>query len=118
MPSVADKKAIYREARKKIGLTIHSWGRIFALGNTKDTYQNVSLKEKDVTPQPGSISKGVNMPEALAAEMLRIFHYLGFDVDKIEFDEKGRIAKIPHNIEDAEKLNQKLKCLAKGKRSW
>ena len=90
------KKAIYRECRAHIGLNKRQWGRLFALGKLKNTDQVVGHKENPDPPGKGSTSRGVNMPEALAAQLLSFLHDQGFEVSGIEFDDTGRILKIPH----------------------
>lgn len=95
MTGAAVKKAIYRECRAHTGLNKRQWGRLFALGNLKNTDQVVSHKENPDLPGPGTTSKGVNMPEALAAQLLSFIHDQGFDTAQIEFDPEGRILDIP-----------------------
>ncbi len=100
MPGVDSKKAIYRDCRAHTGLNKRQWGRLFALGNLKNTDQVVSHKENPERPGKGTTSKGVNMPEALAAQLLAFIHDQGFDVAGIEFDESGKIKQIPKRPQD------------------
>lgn len=95
MPTAQIKKQIYRWARIKIGLNQKEWGRIFSLGNTKNVDQVVYQKENEEQPGPGSTSRGVNMPEALSAQLLAFLHDQGYDIKAIIFDEEGRMAPIP-----------------------
>jgi len=83
------KKRIYRACRAATGLNKRQWGRIFALGNLKNTDQVVGHKENPELPGPGSTSKGVNMSEALASQLLFFLSEEGYDVGSIEFDEGG-----------------------------
>lgn len=94
MSGVDIKKAIYRECRAHTGLNKRQWGRLFALGSLKNTDQVVSHKENPAKPGPGTTSKGVNMPEALASQLLAFLHDQGFDIEKIVFDENGKIVAI------------------------
>lgn len=89
------KKAIYRNARSETGLTKPEWGRLFALGNTHNTFQVVNHKENPTQPGSGTSSKGVNMPEALAAQLLVFIHNQGFDINRIAFDDQGHIVDVP-----------------------
>ena len=89
------KKTIYRDCRTHTGLNKRQWGRLFALGNRKNTDQVVSHKENTEQPGKGTTSKGVNMPEALASQLLSFIHDQGFDIANIEFDDKGKIKNIP-----------------------
>lgn len=95
MSTVDVKKAIYRDSRAHTGLNKRQWGRLFALGNLKNTDQVVSHKENTERPSKDTTSRGVNMPEALAAQLLAFIHDQGFDVSAIEFDECGRIKQVP-----------------------
>lgn len=76
-------------------MTKISWGRIFALGNERNTAQVVGHKENPIKPGTGSTSKGVNMSEALAAQLLKVLHDDGYDVSAMRFDDSGRILSIP-----------------------
>lgn len=95
MPKAAIKKEIYRECRARTGLNKRQWGRLFAIGKKNNTDQVVSHKEKQDKPGKGTTSRGVNMPEALAAQLLAFLHDKGFDIAKIIFDENGKIIEIP-----------------------
>lgn len=95
MAYIDTKKVIYAECRVHTGLNKRQWGRLFALGKTKNTDQVVSHKENPAKPGEGTTSKGVNMPEALAAQLLVFLFDQGFDVANIEFDSDGRIINIP-----------------------
>jgi len=95
MSTVEIKKAIYRDSRAHTGLNKRQWGRLFALGNPKNTDQVVSHKENPERPGRDTTSKGVNMPEALASQLLTFLYDQGFDIANIEFDDSGRIKKIP-----------------------
>lgn len=89
------KKTIYRDCRAHTGLNKRQWGRLFALGNLKNTDQVVGHKENPEPPGKGTTSKGVNMSEALAAQLLVFLHKQGFDVGNIVFDNDGHIMHIP-----------------------
>lgn len=89
------RKAIYREARAHTGLNKRQWGRLFALGRTHNTHQVVGHKENPAKPGPGTTSKGVNMAEALASQLLVLLHDQGVDIEGLRFDEKGRLTSIP-----------------------
>lgn len=95
MSSIDIKKTIYRDCRAHTGLNKRQWGRLFALGNVKNTDQVVSHKEKPEQPGKGTTSKGVNMPEALASQLLSFLYDQGFDITNIEFDGEGKIKSIP-----------------------
>ena len=104
MPDKNFRKQIYRQARLDAGLNQRQWGRLFALGNLKNTAQVVGHKECDQAPGPGSSSKGVNMAEALAAQLLAYLASQGIDIQSIEFDEMGRITHMP----DTKKPNKEI----------
>lgn len=89
------KKTIYRESRAHAAVNQRQWGRLFALGNLKNTAQVVGHKENPLRPGKETTSKGVNMPEALAAQLLMFIYDQGFDIENIEFDDNGRIINIP-----------------------
>lgn len=95
MQNTDTKKAIYRDSRAHTGLNKRQWGRLFALGNLKNTDQVVSHKENLEQPGKNTTSKGVNMPEALASQLLVFLHDQGFDIEKIQFDKNGRVTEIP-----------------------
>ncbi|WP_025562883.1 hypothetical protein [Psychromonas sp. SP041] len=82
----------YLEARKSTGCSQNEWARLFNLdskagaGCRQKGQPNVAAKEAG--------TKGVNMPECLASELLRHFHGLGYDVKNIEFNEEGKITNI------------------------
>lgn len=94
MSSVEVKKEIYRDCRARTGLNKRQWGRLFALGNIKNTDQVVGHKENQNPPGIGT-SKGVNMSEALAAQLLSFLYDQGFDITNMEFDANGKVTGIP-----------------------
>lgn len=85
-----DRREIYIKSRYHSGLERSEWGRLFALGDVKYANQAVYTKERE-----GAGAKGVNKAEALAAQLLAFIHDLGYDLNKIEFDENGIMS---HNI--------------------
>lgn len=95
MPAVDTKKAIYRESRAHTGLNKRQWGRLFALGREKNSDQVVGHKENPTPPGPNTTSKGVNLAEALASQLLVFLYNEGYDISKIQFDETGRIVDVP-----------------------
>jgi hypothetical protein len=86
MASDEIKQQMYKEARKATSCDQKQWARIFNLGGNKGQH-HVSYKE--------SGARGVNMPEALAAQLLSFISEQGFDVKSIKFDENGFITDVP-----------------------
>mgnify|MGYP006422788917 FL=1 len=85
MATKQSKQAIYSLARKKTQCGQDDWARIFSLGGKKGQPE-VSKKEKG--------TRQVNMPEALAAQLLQFLFENGYDVKNMEFDSDGIIKKI------------------------
>jgi hypothetical protein len=98
MPSVLDKKDIYRDGRDTIGLNKRQYGRIFALGQVNNSDQVVGHKENPIKPSTGNTSKGVNKAEALAAQLLVLLHEEGYLLKEMTFDEQGRILSAPKKV--------------------
>jgi len=86
MASAEIKQHMYKDARKKAKCDQAQWARIFNLGAQKGQH-HVSFKE--------SGSRGVNMPEALASQLLSFIAEQGFDVKNIKFDADGFITEVP-----------------------
>ncbi len=91
MSNKDSQKQIYRDCRHKTGLTPLQWGHLFTLGGAGGQ-KEVNKKELD----PGEVnSRGVNMPEALAAQLLVKLEKEGFEITKFVFDDKGVIKRFP-----------------------
>ena len=91
MSNKDSQKQIYRDCRRKTDLTRLQWGHLFTLGGNGG-HKEVGKKEL----QPGEASsRGVNMPEALAAQLLLKLDDVGFDITAIDFDNAGLIIKFP-----------------------
>ncbi|MEG3764912.1 hypothetical protein [Alteromonas sp. 14N.309.X.WAT.G.H12] len=92
-PTKENNRKLYTEARLAANCSQNDWARLFNLQpdtgvkHRQKGQPNVSAKEKG--------TKGVNLSECLAAELLRYFHAQGYDVKHIEFDENNRIVNIP-----------------------
>lgn len=106
MPTNDTRKTIYRESRAHTGLNKRQWGRLFALGRTRNSHQVVGHKENPAAPGPDTTSKGVNMPEALAAQLLVFLHDQGFDIEAVSFDEEGRVQTIPRKTPSSARPSQ------------
>lgn len=87
-----ERRQLYIQCRAKTKLKKKEWGRLFALGNLKNCDQVVSHKENP--PVPGKTSKGVNLAESLASQLLVFLHDQTYNLKKIQF-EKGVITDIP-----------------------
>lgn len=88
-----ERRLLYIHCRTKTKLKKKEWGRLFALGNMKNCDQVVSHKENP--PVPGKTSKGVNLAESLASQLLVFLHDQTYNLKKIQFDDKGVITDIP-----------------------
>lgn len=77
---------MYTQSRIKTGCDQSEWARLFNLGSNKGQ-SHVSDKETG--------SRGVNMPEALASQLLALLDSQGFDVKNIQFDDNGYITHMP-----------------------
>lgn len=86
MPSKEIKQDMFFESRTSTGCDQHEWARLFNLGANKGQ-SHVSDKETG--------ARGVNMPEALASQLLLFISEQGFDIKNIEFDKNGYITEIP-----------------------
>lgn len=90
------QKQIYRDCRNKTGLKPSQWGHLFSLGGTGG-HKEVGKKEL----QSGEAnSRGVNMPEALASQLLLKLDTEGFDIASINFNEDGLIIYFPKKSEN------------------
>lgn len=83
----------YMTARRETGCSQNDWARLFNLQpdsgvkHRQKGQSNVAAKELG--------SKGVNLAECLASELLLYLHNQGFDVKGIAFDSEGQIVSIP-----------------------
>ena len=91
MSDKATRKDIYKDCRKELGLSQAQLGRIMHLGEDKGQ-SDVFKKEQ---PIESKTTRGVSLSEALALQLLKIVADDGYDVFNIEFDETGRITKMP-----------------------
>lgn len=80
------KKRMYVWSRLQTQCNQKEWARLFTLGSSKGM-SHVSEKENG--------DRGVNMPEALAAQLLMFLYKNDFDVKNIQFDADGNIISIP-----------------------
>lgn len=85
------KQKVYRDSREKTGLTIHQWGRLFTLDSV-DGSREVTKKEN---PLDSTNSRGCNLSDALASQLLVLLDASGYDIDKFTFDEAGLLKKTP-----------------------
>lgn len=91
MSNKDSQKQIYRNCRGKTGLTPSQWGHLFTLGGTGG-HKEVGKKELQ-SGEPNS--RGVNMPEALASQLLLKLDKEGFDITSIVFNDDGLIKRFP-----------------------
>jgi hypothetical protein len=92
-----ERRLLYIQCRMRTKLKKKEWGRLFALGNMKNCDQVVSHKENP--PDSGKTSKGVNLAESLACQLLHFLHDQKYNLKKIQFDENGVITDIPLKTE-------------------
>lgn len=79
------KKNMYKDSRIESGLNQPQWARLF----------NMDMEGKSHVSEKETGARGVNKPEALAAQLLLFIAKQGFDINKIEFDGDGYITNIP-----------------------
>lgn len=89
------RKAIYRECRQQTGLSDIEWGRLMSVGGPGGE-REVHKKER---PEGMASSRGVSMPEALAAQLLLFMHEEGYNLLEICFDESGRMVHRPRRTQ-------------------
>jgi DNA-binding transcriptional regulator YiaG len=82
------KKNMYKDSRLKSGLNQPQWARLF----------NMDIEGKSHVSEKETGARGVNKPEALAAQLLLFIAKQGFDIDQIKFDESGYILEVPVKI--------------------
>ena len=85
------RKSIYRECRKATGLSEVDWARLMcvgALGGEREVHK----KER---PEGMASSRGVSMPEALAAQLLLFLHEQGYNINEAVFNDGGVLVSIP-----------------------
>jgi len=87
MSTKEDRREIYIQCRKRTGLNDIQWAKLMNLG-AKGGEREVHKKERD--PSKPS-SRGVSMPEALAAQLLDFLHEEGYNLLDIGFTEDGRL---------------------------
>jgi hypothetical protein len=91
MSTKEDRKEIYIECRKQTGLNDIQWAKIMNLG-FRGGEREVHKKERD-SDKPSS--RGVSMPEALAAQLLKFLDEEGYNLLDIGFTEDGRLDGAP-----------------------
>lgn len=87
MSTKEDRREIYKECRRRTGLSDVEWARLMNLG-AKGGEREVQKKERN--PDKPS-ARGVSMPEALAAQLLRFLDEEGYSLIDIDFTEDGRL---------------------------
>jgi hypothetical protein len=90
------RKEIYRRCREHCGLEDYEWARLMHLGESGGM-REVHKKER---PSDMQSSRGVSMPEALAAQLLAFLHDEGYDLLSVEFDADGKLVVIPRRTTD------------------
>lgn len=91
MSTKEDRKEIYRECRAATGLSDRRWAHLMFVGG-RGGVREVHKKERDGDMNS---SRGVSMPEALAAQLLKFLHDEGYNLMDIGFDESGRMQGVP-----------------------
>ncbi len=91
MSKKQDRKTIYRECRERTGLNDVQWARLMGVGSAAGV-REVHKKER---AEEMASSRGVSMPEALAAQLLLFLHEEGYNLLDIGFDASGRMAGRP-----------------------
>jgi hypothetical protein len=85
------KQTLYMNARQHTGLTSREWGRLFTLDST-DGSREVTKKEN---PLGSANSRGCNLSDALAAQLLVLVGDAGYDINQFTFDEAGLLKNTP-----------------------
>jgi hypothetical protein len=85
------KQVLYMASRSHTGLSIQEWARLFTLDST-DASREVVKKENPI----GSANyRGCNLAEALAAQLLKLLHDDGYDLNSFTFDDDGILSQAP-----------------------
>lgn len=93
MISKERKKQIYMDARVATGCSQNDWARLYTLSQIGQAKHR--QKGQPVVYQKENDKKGVNLPECLAAELLRFMYSQGYDVKNIQFGEDGGLLSVP-----------------------
>ena len=91
MSNKQERKQIYRECRARTALSDTEWARLMSVG-APGGEREVHKKER---PEGMTSSRGVSMPEALAAQLLLFLHEEGYCLSTVSFDEDGRMTQGP-----------------------
>jgi len=91
MSTKQERKNIYRECRDRTGLSDAEWARLMNVG-APGGEREVHKKERDDSM---ASSRGVSMPEALAAQLLLFLYDEGYNLQEFEFNAAGRLSGRP-----------------------
>lgn len=91
MSTKQERKNIYRECRDRTGLSDVEWARLMNVGAAGGE-REVHKKERDDSM---ASSRGVSMPESLAAQLLLFLHDEGYNLKEFEFNASGRLCARP-----------------------
>lgn len=86
------RSTIYKQCREKLGLNQSEWARLFFL-MPKSTPKS-EIKGQNNVSNKETGARGVNYPEALAAQLLCLLADEGYDVSQLDFDSDGNVIGI------------------------